>query len=348
MSALQTLIDMGFPEARAKKAISVAGNNVEQAMEWLLAHADDPDVDQQEAAPPATQPRLNLTGGNKSADDKMETETSEGAGASGAGAEGKDEAKDDAKEEEAKSLKCDECGKLFKNSEEVEFHAVKSGHSKFSESTEEKKPLTEEEKKQKLKDIEEKIRARRLEKEKEEAKEALEREKKRISMGQNIADAKRKYQEDEMKRIAEERRREKMEDKIARQKIKEQIERDKLARKEMFANQGGASNSSPAPEVPKPQPASNPTPKKDYTTTRLQIRLPSGSPIVHEFSAKESLSAVRLWISLNRTDGQSSDVPFTIATTFPRKVFTDEDMAKPLDVLGLVPSSVVIVTNKLE
>lgn len=42
------------------------------------------------------------------------------------------------------------CGKLFKTSEEVEFHAVKSGHTNFSESTEEKKPLTEEEKQQKV------------------------------------------------------------------------------------------------------------------------------------------------------------------------------------------------------
>jgi len=345
MSELQTLIDMGFPEARAKKAISVAGKNVEQAMEWLLAHADDPDIEEQAAASPPGQPRLNLTGGNKgedkAGDDKMETESNEGAGASGAATEAKGES-----EEEAKSLKCDECGKLFKNSEEVEFHAVKSGHSKFSESTEEKKPLTEEEKKQKLKEIEEKIKARRVDKEKEEAKESREREKKRIEMGQQIAETKRKFQEDEMKRIAEERRREKMEDKIARQKIKEQIERDKLARKEKFANVGGASNATSVQEAPKPQPPANPTPKKDYTTTRLQIRLPSGTPIVHEFSAKESLSAVRLWISLNRTDGQGSDVPFNIATTFPRKVFTDEDMAKPLDVLGLVPSSVVMVTNK--
>jgi len=327
-------MEMGFPEARCKKAISVAGNNVEQAMEWLLAHADDPGVDQQETAP---------EGGEKERAEQMETESTDGASAEAPAAEAKDTA---AEEEAAKSLKCDECGKLFKTSEEVEFHAVKSGHSKFSESTEEKKPLTEEEKKQKLKEIEDKIKQRRLEKEKEEAKEALEREKKRIQMGQGMAESKRKFEEDEMKRIAEERRRDKMEDKIARQKIKEQIERDKLARKEKFPNIGSGASNATAAEPPKPQAATaTPTPKKDYTNTRLQIRLPTGSPVIHEFSAKESLSAVRLWISLNRTDGQSSDAPFSIATTFPRKVFSEEDMAKPLDVLGLVPSSVVIVSN---
>merc|ERR1739838_875225 len=216
MSTLQTLIDMGFPEPRAKKAISVTGDNVEQAMEWLLAHADDPGVDQQEAAP---QPKLTLSkGGEPVKDEQMETESTEGAAAEAPAAD----AKDGAAEEKANSLKCDECGKLFKTPEQVEFHAVKSGHSKFSESTEEKKPMTEEEKKEKLKEIEEKIKLRRLEKEKEEAKENIEREKKRVQMGQGMAESKRKFEEDEMKRIAEERRRDKMEDKIARQKIKEQ------------------------------------------------------------------------------------------------------------------------------
>merc|ERR1711874_181736 len=170
MSALQTLIEMGFPEARAKKAISVAGNNVEQAMEWLLAHADDPDIDHQET----TQV------GESVKDEQMDTQTVEGAGAevpgeapAEASAETPAEAKDGADDAEAKSLKCDECGKLFKTSEEVEFHAVKSGHSQFSESTEEKKPMTEEEKKEKLKEIGGKIKQRRAEKEKEDAKEAL-------------------------------------------------------------------------------------------------------------------------------------------------------------------------------
>lgn len=41
---------------------------------------------------------------------------------------------------------------------EVEFHAAKSGHSNFSESTEEKKPLTEDEKKEQLARLEEKLR----------------------------------------------------------------------------------------------------------------------------------------------------------------------------------------------
>jgi len=36
-----------------------------------------------------------------------------------------------------KSIKCSECGKIFKNTALANFHAEKSGHDQFEESTEE-------------------------------------------------------------------------------------------------------------------------------------------------------------------------------------------------------------------
>lgn len=66
---------------------------------------------------------------------------------------------------EAKSIKCDECGKLFKNQDEVEYHAAKTNHSSFSESTEDKKPLTEEEKKAHIELLEERLKQKRKERE---------------------------------------------------------------------------------------------------------------------------------------------------------------------------------------
>ena len=52
--------------------------------------------------------------------------------------------------EEARSLKCNECGRKLRSVAQAEFHASKSGHTDFAESTEEIAPLTEEEKKVKL------------------------------------------------------------------------------------------------------------------------------------------------------------------------------------------------------
>lgn len=55
---------------------------------------------------------------------------------------------------EAKSIKCSDCGKILKSAAFASFHAEKSGHTNFEESTEEIKPLTEEEKKQRLQESE--------------------------------------------------------------------------------------------------------------------------------------------------------------------------------------------------
>lgn len=75
---------------------------------------------------------------------------------------------------------------MFQSQLEVEYHAVKSGHSNFSESTEEKKPLTEEERKEQLRLIEEKMKQKRKEREEKEKKEELEREKRRIQSGKEL------------------------------------------------------------------------------------------------------------------------------------------------------------------
>lgn len=79
----------------------------------------------------------------------------------------------------------------------------------------------------------------------------------------------------------------------------------------------------------------------DYTHTRIQIRNQDGSTLTETFEVKESLAAIRLFIQLKQGDA----TPFNLMTTFPRRVFTEEDYDKPLYLLGLVPSAVLIVTK---
>ncbi|KAK7085963.1 hypothetical protein SK128_021576, partial [Halocaridina rubra] len=119
-------------------------------------------------------------------------------------------------------------------------------------------------------ELQEKIKQRRKEREEHEQKEAREREKKRIQMGQAIAERKRAVQEMEMKKLAEERRREKIEDKIARQKVKEQIERDRQARKEMDARKSNVEVTAAAQIHSTVADTAPPAQKKAYATTRLQ------------------------------------------------------------------------------
>ena len=175
-------------------------------MEWLLAHADET-LSTTEATPP------------QSSEDNSNCET----------LTLKTESADEAAV--AKSIKCEDCDRLFKSQNEVEFHAAKTGHSNFSESTEEKKPLTEEEKKEQLVKLEEKLKRKRLEREEKEKIDALEREKLRIKSGKDMSEARRKMEEMEMKKIIDQRKREKQDEKLARERVKLQIEADKAARK---------------------------------------------------------------------------------------------------------------------
>uniref|UniRef100_G3MKC6 UBX domain-containing protein n=1 Tax=Amblyomma maculatum TaxID=34609 RepID=G3MKC6_AMBMU len=331
-SVVEILEEMGFTTERAKKAIEVCGDgNVEAAMEWLLAHADEP-MDTSEPAPknptsptPAASGALEAAGNTGDAKDQMQQSSTE--------------SKESAPDAAAKSLKCDECGKLFRTPPEVEFHAVKSGHQSFSESVEEIKPLTEEEKQEQARKLEEKIRQRRLEREEKEKKEAIEREKERRKFGQEIATTRQKIEEQEMLKLAEEKKREKMEAMLAKKKVLEDIERDKQERREKFNMAAPAAASAPKPAAAAPAPVE---PKKEYDQCRLQIRLTNGQTLTQTFGANEELAAVRLYVELNRTDG---DQPFTLMTNFPKKVFTEDDYVKPLSALGLVPSAVVILTK---
>ncbi|CAG9826800.1 unnamed protein product [Diabrotica balteata] len=318
-NVVDSLTEMGFSRQRAELAVSQTGSNdLQQVMEWLLSHEED------EAMPViADPPKAPEAASEIASENDNNTQSNSDTAVSEEG------------EAVAKSIKCDECGKLFKTNEEVEFHATKSGHQSFSESTEEKRPLTDEEKREQLAKIEAKLKQRRLEREAKEKEEALLREKNRIKSGKDLLEAKRRHEEVEMKKIIDQRKREKEEERLAKQRIREQIEQDKLARKAKFSNQ---------PEVVTPAaPVVTPTPAKpqvNYSEVKLQIRLPDGSSLTQTFGAKEPLSAVRVFVEMKRNN---PDDQFILMTSFPKKVFDIEDYDKPLDSLGLAPAAVLMV-----
>lgn len=81
---------------------------------------------------------------------------------------------------------------MFADTAALEYHAMKTNHSNFSESTEEKKPLTEEERKEQMKILEERLKEKRKERINKEQEEDLEREKLRIRSGKELNAAKKK------------------------------------------------------------------------------------------------------------------------------------------------------------
>lgn len=186
-------------------------------MEWLLAHSDD-DI-----------------GGGASASTAAATGTDDETLVLQPTAAAAGDGTDTASDADAKSLRCADCQRLFKDQSEMEFHAAKTGHINFVESTEEKPPLTEAEKREQLLKLEEKLRLKRQEREEREKIDALEREKVRIRSGKDLGEARRKMEEEEMKKIVDQRKREKNDEKVARERVRAQIEADKLARKNRLA-----------------------------------------------------------------------------------------------------------------
>ena len=123
---LAEVVAMGFPEVRVRKALIAGCGNADAVVTWALEHGEDAGID-----------------------DPVPLVPSGGGGASGV----------------QKSWKCEETGRLFRSMEEVQMYAEKTGRTNFSESTEEKKPLTAEEKAAKIEAIKAKLASRRAERE---------------------------------------------------------------------------------------------------------------------------------------------------------------------------------------
>ncbi|KAF8075168.1 ubiquitin-related domain-containing protein [Lyophyllum atratum] len=335
------LIGMGFDSARVEWALKATGNRgLQPAMDHILEHEGQnvPDL--------GAVTESKSSGARSDAmdvDDDEDADALKSLGASASNAV------------EAKSIKCSECGKIFRNTALANFHAEKSGHDQFEESTEEIKPLTEEEKKQKLVELREKMAAKRALKAVEDAKEQKATEAIRRKAGKDMNKVKEDLKLKQALQEAEQKKRDKIEDARAKAAIKAQIEADKKARNERFAREkairdglpipGGESAPTPAPAaaVAASTPASAGVAGRDYQETRLQIRmstggqpytttLPSGAPLreVAEYLAGQLLTV---------------DVEtVTLAQHFPRKTFARSDFEKTLKDLGLTPSAVLIAT----
>ncbi|XP_067374067.1 UBX domain-containing protein 1 isoform X2 [Channa argus] len=299
LSTLESLLEMGFERNRAEKAVANTGNQgIEQAMDWLMEHENDPDIDE-----PYVPPVGNVLG--EEPDNQSSTE----------------------------QLTLAEAG----------------GESSYSEDDlSGKRPMTEEEKREQVKRLEELMRVKQAERRERERAEEVEREKQRRRQGQELLQIRQKLQDDEMKKLADQRRKEKMEDKLARQRVKDKIARDREERAQKFG--GGAPPSTAASSQPAVCSTSSPTTqgppptKKEYDESRIQVRLLDGSTITTVFKAQEPLAAVRVYVQMNGNTPEGQD--FTLLSPYPRHIYTELDMEKPLKELGLVPSAVLVVTKK--
>ncbi|KAG4303300.1 hypothetical protein PCANB_000367 [Pneumocystis canis] len=214
-------------------------------------------------------------------------------------------------------------------------------HTCFGELVEEIKPITDEEKEKKIKNLKEMLYERRMtqkiKEEQEACKNELIRRKRNQEFIKLVEDQKQKLQLREISL----RKEEKKYDLLEKKRIKQQIEADKRQRKEneerarIMKNKVSEDN----------QPVILISKTTSYDTTRLQIRVESGtrcSPIIRVFSSKDTLRLVAE--SIFSESGVTPDTAIFIST-FPKREYFGNDLDKTLEELQLVPSSVLILRS---
>jgi hypothetical protein len=309
-SDLDTLIDMGFPRDRAELAVKASGG-LQGAIDWLDDNQD------------------------KTLEQIQEQQATTAAASS-------DEPPALKPGEEAHSLVCDECGKKFRSVAQAEFHGSKTGHENFSESTEEIKPLTEEEKAARLQELKEKLAAKRAlqsEQDKEDRKKNEQIRMKSTKESQNIKEELQK--KEQLKEMAA-KRAEKKADEDARKRVLAKLEADKQERKrkaEIEKAKRAGKAPPPAPAQASLATSSGPTtskPASAYTEARLALQT-SGGRVMKTFPVETTLFEVAH--ALEQDGGSVS----TFTTNFPKKIYDRSDFGMTLKEAGMVPSAALIV-----
>ncbi|KAI4887752.1 hypothetical protein NFI96_023694 [Prochilodus magdalenae] len=189
-----------------------------------------------------------------------------------------------------------------------------------------------------------KLEERREQKKKGEEEHEIKREIERRKLGKEMLDFKRKQEEDKTKRILEERNREKAEEKAARERVKQQIAQDRADRaaryaknqEEVEAARIAALQARQAEQEMKKEAAE----RERSAIARIQFRLPDGSSLTNQFPSETRLQEARQFAAQEVGNRYGH---FSLATMFPRREFTAEDLGKTLLELELAPSASIVL-----
>ncbi|EJD00018.1 uncharacterized protein FOMMEDRAFT_91875 [Fomitiporia mediterranea MF3/22] len=348
-----TLLSMGFEAARIDWALRATSNaGLQPALDFLFAHTDDPVPDSTDQGGSSANVAGSGTAPNNDEEDDEDAEALRAAlGKSVANVVPGGE-QGGAAPEEAKSIKCSECGKVFKNAAMANFHAEKSGHDQFEESTEEIKPLTEEEKAQKLADLRAKLAEKRAQKSTVDAEEARANAAIRKKADREASEAREQLEAKEALKAAERAKREKAEDKRIREELRQKIEQDKKERRERaemekLRREGvsvpAAASIQPAPAAPAS--VAPGTAAGEYKEARLQIRVQGvPAPLKTTLSSDSALREVAEFVAGQTLSVNADTVIFKMH--YPNKTFTPADYGKTLKELGLTPSAVSFIYHE--
>lgn len=244
--------------------------------------------------------------------------------------------------ETARSLVCNDCGKKFRSTAQAEFHASKTEHQDFSESTDEIAPLTEEEKAAKLSELREKLKEKREGLTEQEKIDKKKNEEIRKKSTKETQDLKEELVKKEQIKEAAKKRQEKLNDIEAKKRIQAKIAADKEERRlkterEKAEREGRAAPPQPVAAAPTSSGPTTSKPASAYTETRLRLQTPNGN-VMKTFPVETTLFEV----AAELTQDSGTEVE-SFTQTFPRKIFNSEYFGETLKELKLVPSASLIV-----
>ncbi|XP_030199138.1 UBX domain-containing protein 4 [Gadus morhua] len=189
-----------------------------------------------------------------------------------------------------------------------------------------------------------KLEDRREQKKKGEEEEEVRREMERRKQGKEMLDFKKQQEDDKTRRIMDERNREKAEEKAARDRVKQQIALDRADRAARYAkNQEeveAARQAALQARQVEQEAKKDAAVRERSAIARIQFRLPDGSFFTNQFPAESLLLDAREF-AVQETGHRYGN--FSMATMFPRREFTSEDLNKSLLELELAPSASVVL-----
>ncbi|KAL7670905.1 hypothetical protein ACOME3_005821 [Neoechinorhynchus agilis] len=292
---VEDLVAMGFEESRAREAVEKSGGgSISDAIDWI----------DQNRLPDAAAAPLDQAALNESTIPATESTASSSV-----------------------YIRCDICGKLFKNQHEASFHAYKTDHESFSEALGPVvKPCSPEELNARKEDLQRRIKKFKELRKKRDVEEEIEREKKRRAEGKYRGNIRAEMRDIRMKKEVEERKRDKEEERVIRAKLLKQIEADRQTRNSTKHDAETVTGT-----TIKPTKCSLPP----TDSCKIQVRWPDGRCFNRTFSPSDTLSDVHTWI---QSELQSYE-NFSFQSTFPRRRYEEEDKSKSLQNLGLCPSA---------
>ncbi|XP_077584528.1 UBX domain-containing protein 4 isoform X2 [Stigmatopora nigra] len=160
---------------------------------------------------------------------------------------------------------------------------------------------------------------------------------KKPKMAKDILDFRR---DEKTKRLLEERKQEREEDHAARERVKQQIAMDRAERAARYSKSFEEAQQVRQAKQAEFDATKNTIVRQRSSMTRLQFRLPDGSSFTNQFSSQSRLQEAHQFVSKEVGNRYGN---FSMATMFPRREFSNEDLNKTFLELELAPSASIVI-----